>query len=100
MGEEKYKEFTVEFGTVLVDAMESADIVSYKAMNSEGVRVSKRSVITEDTQVLITKLTGWEKYGDFVGRNPWYTWVTIGVLVVLLIFAIVGIAELAQKRHQ
>ncbi len=100
VGEEKYKEFTVEFGTVLVDAMESADIVSYKAMNSEGLRVSKRSVITEDTQVLITKLTGWEKYGDFVGRNPWYTWVTIGVLVVLLILAIVGIAELAQKRHQ
>ncbi len=98
VGDEKYKELTVEYGTTLSDAMDAANIVSYQAMNMDGKRLSKASsVITEDTEVLVEKLTGWEKYGDFVGRNPWYTWVIVGLGGVLTIFAIIGIVLMVKR---
>ena len=76
-----YKTITVDYGTSLVEAMETAEIASYAAYTDEGVRLSKQnSVITENTQILVQDLSDWEKYGDFVSRNQWYTWLTVGVL--------------------
>lgn len=88
----------VEYGTALVKAMEEAKIVSYRAMSIEGVQLSKQnSVITEDTQIVVKELTGWEKYGDFVGRNPWFTWATYILLGVSLIVATVGIVMYVRR---
>ena len=98
VGEEKHAELTVEYGTVLSDAMEEANIQSYMAMNTDGIRLSKQSVITENTSVLVTELTGWEKYGDFVARNQWYTWVIVALGGVLLILSVVGIVTLVKGR--
>lgn len=85
-----YKQITVDYGTSLVEAMETAEIASYAAYTDEGVRLSKQnSVITENTQVLVQDLSGWEKYGDFVARSPWYTWLTVGVLGALALTTVV-----------
>lgn len=85
-----YKTITVDYGTSLVEAMETAEIASYAAYTDEGARLSKlNSVITENTSILVQDLSGWEKYGDFVGRNAWYTWLTVGVLGVLLLTTVV-----------
>lgn len=94
-----YKTVTVNYGTSLGEAMETAEIVSYAAYTDEGVRLSKQnSVITENTNVLVQDLSGWEKYGDFVGRNQWYTWTLVGVGGVLVILAVVGIVAITKKR--
>ncbi len=98
VGEEKHAELTVEYGSTLAAAMEQAEIAAYKAMDISGLRVSKQSVITEDTQVLVQELTGWEKYGDFVARSPWFTWLTVGVIGVLLIISVVGIVMNVRRR--
>lgn len=96
---EPYKTVTVDYGTSLAEAMEEAGIASYAAMDVEGVRLSKQnSVITDNAQVLVRDLSGWEKYGDFVGRNQWYTWTLVGVGGVLLILAVVGIVAFMKKR--
>lgn len=96
---EKYDEITVEYGTALIHVMQAANLASYMAMTTEGVRISKQSsIITEDTQVVVRELTGWEKYGDFVAQNQWYTWLTVGVAGVLLVVSIVGIVEMVNKR--
>ncbi len=98
VGEEKHAELTVEYGSTLAAAMEQAEIAAYKAMDISGLRVSKQSVITENTQVLVEELTGWEKYGDFVGQNQWYTWLTVGIVGVLLITSVVGIVMNLKRR--
>ncbi|MDE6398738.1 MAG: InlB B-repeat-containing protein, partial [Clostridiales bacterium] len=75
-----YKALEVEYGTVLQNAMTKAKVVSYQPFDSSGARLSRyASTITEDTNVLLHELTGWEKYGDFVGRSPWYTWLMVGL---------------------
>ena len=85
-----YKTITVDYGTSLVEAMETAEIASYAAYTDEGARLSKlNSVITENTQILVQDLSGWEKYGDFVARSPWYTWLTVGVLGALAVTTVV-----------
>lgn len=95
---ETYKTVTVEYGTTLVEAMEEAEIASYAVYTDEGVRLSKQnSIITEDTQVLVQDLNGWEKYGDFVSRSPWYTWLTVGVLGALAVTTVV-MAIVIKKR--
>ena len=94
-----YKTMTVDYGTSLSAAMEQAQNASYAAYTNEDVKLSKQnSIITEDAQVLVEELTGWEKYGDFVARNPWYTWTVVGVGCVLLLLAVVGIVEIVRKR--
>lgn len=96
---EVYAEQTVEYGSSLGKAMENANIASYKAMNMEGERLSKQNtVISEDTQVTVQKLTGWEKYGDFVARNPWYTWVAVAFGGVLLIVSVASIITVVKGR--
>ena len=97
VGEEKHAELTVEYGSTLAEAMEEAEIISYKAMDISGLRVSKQSVITENTDVLVEELTGWEKYGDFVGQNQWYTWLTVGIVGALALTAAISIT-IAVKR--
>lgn len=93
-----YKTVTVNYGTSLVEAMEEAEIASYAAYTDEGVRLSKQnSVITENTNVLVQDLSGWENYGDFVARSPWYTWLTVCVLGVLALTTVV-LAIVIKKR--
>lgn len=85
-----YKTITVDYGTSLVEAMEEAEIAAYAAYTDEGVRLSKlNSVITENTQILVQDLSGWEQYGDFVARSPWYTWLTVGVLGALAVVTVI-----------
>ena len=94
------KEYTtvqVPYGSSLVKAMDKAKVASYGVKDAAGTRISKQSAITEDTNVLIHELTGWEKYGDFVARNHWYTWLMVGLGSVLLIVVIFGIVELVKK---
>ena len=94
-----YKTITVDYGTSLVEAMETAEIASYAAYTDEGVRLSKQnSVITENTQILVQDLSGWEKYGDFVARNSWYTWLIAGIGVALIITATVAIIVAVKRR--
>lgn len=94
-----YKTMTVEYGTSLQAAMQTAQIASYAAMTAEGVKLSKQnSVITENTEVLVKEQTGWEKYGDFVARSPWYTWTILGVGVIVLATAVICIVILTKKR--
>ena len=93
-----YKTITVDYGTSLVEAMETAEIAAYAAYSDEGVRLGKQnSVITENTQILVQDLSGWEKYGDFVGRNQWYTWLTAGALGALAVTTVV-MAIVIKKR--
>ena len=93
-----YKTMTVDYGTSLSEAMEQAQIASYAAMTVNGERLSKQnSIITEDTQVLVQDLSGWEKYGDFVARSPWYTWLTAGALGVLVVTTVI-LAIAVKKR--
>lgn len=95
---ETYKTVTVEYGTKLVEAMKEAQIAAYAAMDVEGVRLSKRnSVITEETQVLVHELSGWEKYGDFVSRNAWFTWLMVGLLGATVVTTVV-LAIVIKKR--
>lgn len=96
--DEVYTTLDVPYGSTLAAAMEQAEIASYKAMDISGLRVSKQSVITENTQVLVEELTGWEKFGDFVGQNQWFTWLTVGVIGVLLIISVVGIVINVKRR--
>lgn len=96
--DEVYTTLDVPYGSTLAAAMEQAEIAAYKAMDISGLRVSKQSVITENTQVLVEELTGWEKYGDFVGQNKWFTWLTVGVISVLLIISVVGIVINVKRR--
>lgn len=97
-GNETYKTIDVPYGSTLGKAMEDAKIISYKVMSQEGVRVSKESIITEDTAALVEKLSGWEKYGDFVARNSWYTWLIAGIGVALIITATVAIIVAVKRR--
>lgn len=95
---EEYKAVNVEYGTQLIKAMEKAEIADYRALDVQGLRMSKETVILEDTEVIAEELSGWEKYGDFVARNQWYTWTLVGIGGVLLILAVVGIVEMVRKR--
>ena len=95
---EPYKTMQVPYGTILVDAMETADIASYRALDTEGVRVSKQSVITENTQVLVHELTREEKFGDFLSRNFWLVWLNVAVLCALLLTATVSIVVAVKRR--
>lgn len=97
-GEEAYATLEVPYGSTLAEAMEEAEIISYKAMDISGLRVSKQSVITEDTQVLVQELTGWEKYGDFVGRNKWFTWVIVGIVGALGLTAAISITVAVKRK--
>ena len=74
-----YKTIVVPYGMTLAKTMTKAKVASYRPLDSNGKRVSRQSVITEDTDVLLHDLSGWEKYGDFVGRSPWYTWLWVGL---------------------
>lgn len=95
---ELYKTITVNYGTKLVDAMSQAEIASYMAMTTEGVRLSKMSTITENAEVLVQELTGKEKFGDFVSRNMWVVWTAVGVIAVLGITAGIAIAVAVKRR--
>lgn len=98
-GEETYATLKVPYGSTLAEAMEQAEIISYKAMTTEGVRLSKQNTtITENTQVLVEELTGWEKYGDFVGRNKWFTWVIVGVIGALALTAAISITVAVKRK--
>ncbi len=98
-GEEAYATLEVPYGSTLAEAMEEAEISSYKAMTTEGVRLSKQNTtITENTQVLVEELTGWEKYGDFVGRNKWFTWVIVGVIGALALTAAISITVAVKRK--
>ena len=97
-GEEAYATLEVPYGSTLAEAMEEAEIISYKAMDISGLRVSKQSVITENTQVLVEELTSWEKYGDFVGRNKWFTWVIVGVIGALALTAAISITVAVKRK--
>ena len=95
---ELYKTITVNYGTKLVDAMSQAEIASYMAMTTNGVRLSKMSIITENAEVLVQELTGKEKFGDFVSRNMWVVWTVVGVIAVLGITAGIAIAIAVKRR--
>jgi len=97
--EETYAMLEVPYGTTLAAAMEQAELSSFSAMSVEHVKLSKQnSVITEDTQVLVSELSGWERYGDFVANNQWYTWTAVGVFCALLAFTVFGIVKFAKGR--
>ena len=98
IGEEVYKTVQVEYGQTLQKAMEQAKISSYVASTLEGERVSKQSVITENEQVLVRKTHGWEKYGDWVGRNHWYTWLMLALGLTAAAVATVTIIVLVRIR--
>lgn len=77
---EVYTTVQVPYGSTLSTAMKQAKVASYQPLDSSGKRVSRyASTITDDTNVLVRELHGWEKYGDFVGRSPWYTWLWVGL---------------------
>lgn len=68
-------------------------------MTTEGVRLSKQNTtITENTQVLVEELTGWEKFGDFVGQNQWFTWVIVGVIGALALTAAISITVAVKRK--
>ena len=94
---EVYTSLQVPYGSPLGNVMTQAKVAGYRALDTNGVRVSLQSAITEDTQVLIHELSRWEKYGDFVVRNHWYTWLTLGVVCGLLVVVIVGIVEFVKR---
>ena len=98
IGEEVYKTVQVEYGQTLQKAMDQAKIASYAASTLEGVRVSKQSVITENEQVLVHKTHGWEKYGDFVARHHWYTWLMLALGLAAAATAAICIVVLVKKR--
>ena len=87
----------VPYGTQLVEAMAEAKIVSMGVVDKAGLRVSKMSVITEDTEVLVHKLSGTEKFGDWISRNMWAVWTAVAVVCALAVTAGVAIA-FAVKR--
>lgn len=98
-GEETYATLEVPYGTTLAAAMEQAELATYKAVSHEGTKLSKQnSVITEDTQVLVSEMSGWEKYGDFVANNAWYTWAVVGVGCALLAFTAFSIVKFVKGR--
>ena len=94
-----YKTLTVDYGTALGKAMEQAQIASYSVKTFAGAPVSKTSVITQDEQVLVTKLTGMEKVGEYIGTHEWVLWTVVGFVAALMITAGVAIA-VAVKRGQ
>ena len=96
IGEEVYKTITVDYGTTLQKAMDTAKISSYAATTVQGRRVAKQSVITENAQVLVHKTHGWEKYGDWVGRNHWYTWLMLALGLTAAAVATVTIIVLIK----
>lgn len=98
IGEEVYKTITVDYGTTLQKAMDTAKISSYAATTVQGRRVAKQSVITENAQVLVHKTHGWEKYGDWVGRNHWYTWLMLALGLTAAATAAVTIVVLVRIR--
>ncbi len=96
---EKYVDISVDYGTTLAEAMNEAGIASYYAVDADGDRLSKlNSIVTEDSQVFVKELSGWEKYGDFVACNHWYTWLMCCVIGVLLVVSIVGIVLFVKRR--
>ncbi len=98
-GNETYATLEVPYGTTLAAAMEQAELSAFSAMTTEGVKLSKQnSVITEDAQVLVTELSGWEKYGDFVANNAWYTWTVVGVGCALIAFTAFSIVKFVKGR--
>ncbi len=98
-GNETYATLEVPYGTTLAAAMEQAELSAFSAMTTEGVKLSKQnSVITEDTQVLVAELTGWEKYGNFVANNAWYTWTVVGVGCALIAFTAFSIVKFVKGR--
>lgn len=94
-----YTTMEVPYGSPLGKVMTQAKVASYMPSDSEGVRVSLQSTITEDTDVLIRELHGWEKYGNFVGRSPWYTWLWVGLGGALAIAFSVTVVLLVRARR-
>lgn len=97
-GGAEYGTITVPYGATLVKAMEVAKLAAMRAMDTQGVRVSKTSAITEDTQVLVRDLTRMEKIGDYVGSHAWVVWTVGGVIVGLLAVCALTITALAKRR--
>lgn len=96
---EIYATVNVEYGTTLAKVMKYAKVIDYLPLDSNGVRVSLRSAITADTTVLLHELSGWEKYGNFVGRSPWYTWLMVGLGSALTLAFAVTLALLIRARR-
>lgn len=96
-GEEYHKE-TVEYGTRLIDVLKTVGLANYAISTPSGVRLSKDStVVTDDISVEATELSGIEKFGDWVGYNPWFVWTVVGVGCFLVCLAAVGIATIFRR---
>lgn len=95
----EYTAMQVPYGTSLATAMKHAKVADYGVKDIEGTRISKYSTITEDTAVLIHELNGWEKYGDFVGRSPWYTWLMVGLGSALAVAFSITVVLLVKARR-
>ncbi len=89
----------VPYGSTLEKAMRKAKVADYGVKDIEGTRISKYSTITEDTAVLIHELNGWEKYGDFVARSPWYTWLMVGLGSALAVAFSITVVLLVKARR-
>lgn len=91
-GDTVYKEITVDWGTRLDTIAEATNLTGYHLMR-DGVRMSKDTIITENTAIELVAMTKAEKFGEFIGRYWWLLIVGGGLVMVLSIAATVAIMK-------
>lgn len=97
---ETYHTMTVNYGTTLFSALETAKLTSYKVL-SEGqpvpVAFLKEAKVTEDITVDVAEKTEDEKRAEWLAANMWLIWTLVGVTCAAVLSAVIA-SLVADKR--
>ena len=94
---ETYKTVTVDYGTRLSAAADTAGLTYYTFYDVSGALEGRTAVITENTTLSAAEMSKQEKLAFFLARNHWIMIAAAALVGVLLLTTII-MAIVIKKR--